>query len=121
MSLARAVAVQWSMVVESLTRPYRVSAPMIVLVALVPLCIVIAAAMPARPVRVPALSLDQMVPLQPTWALVYGALYFFLIALLVFVVREGVHVRRTVLAYLAVWITAYPCFLVYPTAAPRPR
>jgi membrane-associated phospholipid phosphatase len=120
MRQARAVAVQWGMVVESLTRPYRVSVPMITLVALVPLYIVIAAAMPGGQVHVPALPLDRMIPLQPAWALVYGALYFFLIALPVFVVREEVHLRRTVLAYLVVWITAYLCFLVYPTVAPRP-
>lgn len=111
---------RWSMVVQSLTRPYPVSLPMIVLVSLVPFYIFIAGMMPGRNVHVPALSLDSIVPLQPTWALIYGALYLFLIVLPVFVVRHEEHLRRTVLAYLMVWITAYVCFLLYPTAAPRP-
>jgi len=38
----------------------------------------------------------------------------------VIVVREEAHIRRTFWAYLAVWTTAYVCFLVYPTVAPRP-
>jgi membrane-associated phospholipid phosphatase len=38
----------------------------------------------------------------------------------VFVVRQQEQIRRTVLAYLAVWIAAYACFLAYPTMAPRP-
>jgi len=38
----------------------------------------------------------------------------------VFIVRQQEQIRRTVLAYLMVWITAYICFLVYPTIAPRP-
>lgn len=44
-----------------------------------------------------------------------------LIALPVFVVREEEHLRRTVYAYLSVWVTACICFLVYPTVAPRPQ
>jgi membrane-associated phospholipid phosphatase len=59
-------------------------------------------------------------PVQPAWALVYGALYLFLILLPVFVVRQEEQIRRTVMAYLSVWITAYVCFLLYPTIAPRP-
>jgi uncharacterized membrane protein len=54
------------------------------------------------------------------WALVYGSFYLFLIALPVFVVRQEEHIRRTVLAYLTVWIAAYVCFLAYPTMASRP-
>jgi membrane-associated phospholipid phosphatase len=110
----------WQMVVQSLTRPYRVSAPMIVLVSLVPFYIFIAEAMPGRNVHVPALALDRALPLVPSWAIVYGSLYMFLIVLPVLVVRQEEHVRRTVSAYLFVWITAYVCFLLYPTVAPRP-
>jgi membrane-associated phospholipid phosphatase len=64
--------------------------------------------------------LDRLVPLKPGWALIYGSLYLFLILLPVFVVRQHDHIRRTVLAYLTVWIAAYIFFLVYPTRAPRP-
>lgn len=105
---------------ESLSRPYRVTIPMVVLVLLVPFYIFIPELMPGRTLHVPELALDRVVPLQPAWALVYGALYLFVILLPVFVVRQDEQIRRTVLAYLMVWITAYVCFLVYPSMAPRP-
>ena len=108
------------MVVQSLNRPYAVSIPMIVLASLVPFYVFIPGMIRDRPFRTPDLALDRVVPLQPTWALIYGALYLFLIVLPVFIVREREHLRRTVWAYLLVWIAAYACFLTYPTAAPRP-
>lgn len=114
-----AIPFRWSMIAESLTRPYPVSMPMVVLVSLVPFYIFIADIARGRTVHVPELALDRVIPLQPAWALVYGALYLFLIMLPVFVVRQSEHINRTVLAYLMVWTTAYVCFLVYPTAAPR--
>jgi membrane-associated phospholipid phosphatase len=120
MSAPDTIRSRWSLVVESLTRPYPVSMPMVVLVSLVPFYIFIAQLMPGRTLHVPELALDRVVPLQPTWALVYGTLYLFLIILPVFVVRQPGHIHRTVLAYLMVWITAYVCFLVYPTVASRP-
>ena len=112
--------VRWGMVVETLTRPYRVTLPMVVLVSLVPFYIFIAQLMPGRALYVPDLAWDRVLPLQPAWALVYGALYLFLILLPVFVVRQDEQIRRTVWAYLMVWIIAYVCFLIYPTKAPRP-
>ncbi len=108
------------MVAASLTRPYPVTLPMVVLVSLVPFYIFIAELMPGRALHVPELALDRGVPLQPAWALVYGSLYLFLIMLPVFVVRQSEQIRRTVLAYLMVWIAAYVCFVLYPTMAPRP-
>jgi membrane-associated phospholipid phosphatase len=108
------------MVVETLSRPYPVSIPMVVLVALVPFYIFIAELVSERTPHVPELALDRAVPLQPAWALVYGSLYLFLILLPVFVVRQEEQIRLTVRAYLMVWIVAYVCFLVYPTLAPRP-
>jgi membrane-associated phospholipid phosphatase len=108
------------MMIHSLTRPYPVSAPMIVLMLLVPFYIFIGGAVSGRALHVPATPLDRVIPVQPAWALVYGALYFFLIALPIFVVREEVHLRRMIFAYLIVWAVAYLCFLAYPTVAPRP-
>ncbi len=108
------------MVVESLTRPYRVSIPMIVLMALVPFYIFIAHSISDRTLHAPALALDRALPLLPAWAFVYGAMYAFLIVLPLFVVRQDDHIRRTFLAYLMVWIAAYVCFMLYPTIAPRP-
>lgn len=111
----------WRLVAQSLTRPYRVTVPMVLLVSLVPLYIFIPELYPPSVRHVPELALDRALPLQPVWALVYGALYLFLILLPVFVVRQEELVRRTVYAYLLIWITAYLFFFVlYPTAAPRP-
>jgi membrane-associated phospholipid phosphatase len=93
---------------------------MVTLMLLVPCYIFIAKRVAFGTLHAPVLPWDRAVPLQPIWALIYGALYVFLIVLPVVVVREEEHIRRTFWAYLAVWITAYVCFLVYPTVAPRP-
>jgi membrane-associated phospholipid phosphatase len=108
------------MVVATLTRPYRVTAPMVVLVAIVPLYLLIPDLALTREPAAPAVALDHVVPVVPPWSLVYGALYAFLIVLPVLVVRDDEHIRRTVWAYLSVWLAAYAVFLVYPTVAPRP-
>ena len=110
----------WRLVAQSLTTPYRVPASMVLLVSLVPLYVFIPELLSGRTLHVPELAWDRLVPLQPSWVLFYGPLYLFLIVLPVLVVRQEEHIRRTVLAYLSVWITAYVCFLVYPTTAPRP-
>ena len=111
----------WGMVRRSLARPYRVPLSMILLFALVPLYILIPEMLPPRTRYVPELALDRALPLVPFWAIVYGALYLFLILLPVVVLREDELIRRTVHAYLLIWITAYLFFfVVYPTAAPRP-
>ncbi len=94
---------------------------MVLLVALVPFYILIPEFFPPRTRHVPELALDRAWPLVPSWAIVYGALYLFLILLPIFVVRQQELIRRTVHAYLLIWITAYVFFfVVYPTAAPRP-
>ncbi|MDP1569035.1 MAG: phosphatase PAP2 family protein [Vicinamibacterales bacterium] len=109
------------MVARSLAQPYRVPLSMILLFGLVPLYILVPAFFPPATRHVPALALDRALPLVPSWALVYGALYLFLILLPVFVVRQDALIRRTFQAYLLIWITAYVCFfVVYPTVAPRP-
>lgn len=95
---------------------------MVFLFALVPLYVLMPELFPPREWHVPELALDRAVPLVPLWALVYGALYLFLILLPVVVVRHDPLIRRTVYAYLLVWITAYLFFFwLYPTAAPRPE
>lgn len=105
---------------HAVTRPYPVTIPMVVLALMVPFYIFIAEGVRGRTLHLPALALDRLVPLEPIWALVYGALYLVLILLPVFLVCREEHIRRTVFAYLMVWTAAYVCFLVYPTAAPRP-
>jgi len=97
-----------------------VTIPMVTLMLLVPCYLIIANRAAVGTAHSPELPWDRALPLQPIWALIYGALYMFLIVLPVIVVREEAHIRRTFWAYLAVWTTAYVCFLVYPTVAPRP-
>ena len=116
----QAIRVTWTSVAQTLTRPYPVTIPMVTLMLLVPCYIFIAKRVAFGTLHIPALPWDRAVPLQPIWALIYGALYVFLIVLPVIVVRDEEHIRRTFWAYLAVWITAYVCFLAYPTVAPRP-
>jgi len=111
--------VEWSLVRESFTRPYRVTVPMVVLASLVPLYIFIADFARNGNPHAPEIALDRLIPLQPVWALVYGALYVFLIVLPVLVVRQEEQIRRTVWAYLLCWLTAYAIFILYPTIAPR--
>lgn len=110
----------WATAAESLRRPYRVTFPMALLVALIPFYVFIPEFLYGRTLHVPELALDRLIPLQPAWALVYGSLYLYVILLPVFVVRQDEQIRRTVLAYLTIWLTAYVCFLVYPTMASRP-
>lgn len=105
---------------QALTRPYPVTVPMILLVSLVPFYLVIARRARGSAVYAPELVLDRLLPLTPTWALIYGALYAFLIVLPVLVIQQNELIRRTVWAYLTVWSAAYICFLLYPTGAPRP-
>jgi membrane-associated phospholipid phosphatase len=110
----------WTAVAHALRRPYPVTIPMVALMLLVPWYLFIANRAARVTAYAPELPWDRALPLLPTWAVIYGALYMFLIVLPVFVVREEEHIRRTFWAYLAVWLTAYVVFLVYPTVAPRP-
>ncbi|HZZ91598.1 MAG TPA: phosphatase PAP2 family protein [Usitatibacter sp.] len=90
---------------------------MVALVAIVPLYLVIARIVRDAPLHRPHAALDDAIALSPTWSIVYGSL--FLAALLPgFVVHEAELLRRTILAYLAVWLVSYAVFLGYPTAAP---
>jgi membrane-associated phospholipid phosphatase len=112
---------RWGLVAGSLATPYRVPVSMVVLFGLVPLYILIPEFFPPKIRHFPELALDRAWPLEPIWAIVYGALYLFLILLPIFVVRQHDLIRRTVHAYVFIWITAYAFFfVVYPTAAPRP-
>ena len=120
MSTSDRIRITWGAVGQTLTRPYPVTGPMILLVSLVPCYLVIAGEARGGAGHVPELALDRLLPLIPTWALVYGTVYAFLIVLPVFVVQQNEMIRRTVWAYITVWSVAYVCFLLYPTVAPRP-
>ncbi len=118
--LAREPRVTWHEVSQALVRPYPVTAPMVLLVSLVPVYLVIAAYARGSVPHVPALALDRLLPVVPAWALVYGALYAFLILVPVFVVQQPEMIRRTLWAYITVWAVSYVVFWAYPTIAERP-
>lgn len=93
---------------------------MIALVSVVPLYIFIGVANKGRTHYSPSIALDGWIPLVPAWSIIYGALYLFLILLPVMAIWHEELIRRTVRAYLLIWLTAYAVFLLYPTVAPRP-
>lgn len=100
-------------------RPQPVTLSMVALFAIIPLYLFIGP-LPGRELHVPAIAWDLAIPLQPAWSVVYGSL--FLAALLpVFVVHQQALVRRVILAFLAVWLFSYACFIAWPTVTPRPR
>jgi len=76
--MGASVTDRWGLAFESLRRPYRVTLPMVALVMLVPLYLFIPQLASHRPPQIPAIALDQRIPLQPAWVLVYGPLYLFL-------------------------------------------
>jgi membrane-associated phospholipid phosphatase len=105
----------------SLSRPYPVTGALAILtlIAIVPIYIFLPLWV-TRPFVSPEIAWDRAIPLVPFWSLVYGSLYMFLILLPAFLVREEALLRRTLFAYLSVWISSYAVFYFYPTVAPRP-
>lgn len=120
MPAVRTVENNCRLAIRSLRTPHRLSAPMIVFIALVPFYYIIGRATAGRMVYRPAIALDGTIPLVPAWAFLYIPLYFSLIALPILIVRDEVLARRMFLMYASVWAIAYIFFLLYPTAAPRP-
>ena len=90
------------------------------LVSLAPMYFAIAILTRGGPTHAPEVALDRALPLQPSWMLVYGSLYVFVVVLPLLVVRDRQLFRRAMQAYLTVMLAAYAGFLLYPTAAPRP-
>lgn len=110
----------WDAIVKVMTRPQPVTIPMVALFSIIPLYLYIGSLVRGRTLYVPELILDRALPVEPAWSLVYGSL--FLAALLpVFVVHQQELVRRTINAFLAIWLFSYVCFLAYPTVGPRPE
>lgn len=117
--------ITWSSILEALTRPVPLSIrtiiPTVVLLLIVPFYFFVGELVaPGRTLHRPEIPWDRLMPVHPSWVLVYVPLYLFLILLPIFVVRQDEQIRRTVFAYLMVWITALIFFWVYPTVAPRP-
>lgn len=102
-----------------LTRPQPVTIPMVVLAAIVPFYLYIGHMIQNGPVHAPAIWLDVVIPVEPAWAPVYLSL--FLAPLLpAFVLHQQELIHRTVLAWIAIWLTAYIFFLAWPTEIARP-
>ncbi len=106
-----------------LTRPYPMSASVLIPVCvwglLVPGYLVIQVYVHRGVLHMPALALDRALPVVPAWTLVYGSLYFALFLPMV-VVRTKEHIRRTLWAFVMLWIVGSIGWLFYPTTLPRP-
>ena len=113
---------RWHLAGEMLGRPFplraRVVVPAVILMVLVPCYLVIPALTRGWTLHLPELALDRMMPVQPAWAVIYLS-YFLFPILTLLVIRQEELFRRTLLAWLAVWLTGYACFLIYPTILPR--
>ena len=105
---------------ELFKRPQPVGWPLVALFLVFPFYMVIGWSFaPGSVFNTPSSALDATLPLSPQWTVVYGSL--FMAALLpAFVVHDPLLFRRTILAYLVAWLTAYVFFLAYPTRCPRP-
>jgi len=100
-------------------RPQPVTIPMVALATIMPFYLYIGHLVRGGPVHVPAIALDRAIPVEPAWAPVYLSL--FLAAILpAFVLHQQELIRRTVLAWLAVWLVAFVFFMAWPTVGTRP-
>src|SRR5258708_4005706 len=108
----------WNEVVGVFTRPQPVTLPMVTLFAIIPVYLVVGAFVSHGTLHAPELALDRALPLRPAWSAIYGSL-FVAAFLPVFVLHQQELIRRTILAYLTVWLVSYAFFLIYPTAAPQ--
>ena len=110
----------WRAVVDVMTRPQSVTIPMVVLFSIIPLYLFIGTELiPAYTLHTPELELDRAISLWPAWSVMYGSL-FLAVLLPIFVIHQQELIRRTVLAFLLIWLFSYACFIAYPTVSLRP-
>jgi membrane-associated phospholipid phosphatase len=123
LSIPDAIRSRWSLFVELINRPYPTSPPVVlpfvIFAVLVPGYLVIGAYTRGSSLHMPALALDRDWPVQPWWTLIYGSLYFAMFLPLL-VLRHEEHIRRTLWAFILVWIVGSAGWLYYPTVLPRP-
>lgn len=112
--------ISWRAIMKVMTRPQPVTIPMVVLFSIIPVYLYIGHLVRGRILHVPALALDGALPIVPAWSFVYLSLILAAI-LPVLVVHQQELVRRTINAFLAIWLFSYVVFLVYPTIASRPE
>ena len=114
---------RWSLVKELFARTYpssvSVLVPFCLFAVLIPAYLVIGSHVRGGPLHRPALALDLAWPVQPAWTLIYGSLYVAVFLPMV-VVRTEEHIRRTLWAFVMVWIGGTLGWLCFPTILPRP-
>lgn len=114
---------RWSLVKELFARRYPTSVsvlvPFCLFVVLVPVYLFTGAYVRGRTLHMPEFWLDRVLPVQPTWTLVYGSLYLAVFLPMV-VVHHEEHIRRTLWAFVMVWIGGSIGWLCFPTILPRP-
>ena len=105
MSPSAAPRSRWSLAAELLTRPYpltaRVVVPAVAMMLLVPGYLIIPVLTRSRMLHQPGLALDRLILLQPAWAVIYIS-YLISPFLTVFVIRQEELLRRTFLAWLQI-------------------
>ncbi|MEM9303371.1 MAG: hypothetical protein AAGE01_14745, partial [Pseudomonadota bacterium] len=87
-------SITWTDAVRALTRPYRVTPPMVVLCLMIPAYLVTGLLAEGTAVVVPMFPLEDLIPTVPTWVFVYGTVYLFLIILPVLVVQHAPLIDR---------------------------
>lgn len=112
--------ISWRAIVKVMTRPQPVTIPMVALFSIIPFYLYTGHLVRGRILHVPALALEGALPIVPAWSFVYLSLLLAAI-LPVLVVHQQELVRRTINAFLAIWVFSYVVFLVYPTIASRPE
>lgn len=93
--------------------------PFFVWLLLVPVYVVLGAFARGRTLHMPGLALDHALPVLPAWTLIYGSLYFAIFLPMVVIRGEG-HIRRTMWAFVMVWVVGIVGWVFYPTVLPRP-
>lgn len=123
MSAADASRSRWSLVKELFAQPYPTSVsvlvPFCLFAVLIPVYLVIGAHVRGQTLHLPAVVLDHVLPVQPAWTLIYGSLYLAVFLPMV-VIHHEEHIRRTLWAFVIVWISGSIVWLCYPTILPRP-
>ncbi len=100
-----------------MSRPQRVTLPMVVLAAIIPFYLYLGSVVSHRELNTPEVELDRLMALDPAWSVVYLSLFGAAI-LPVFVLHQQELIRRTVFAFITAWLVAFALFLAYPTIGP---
>lgn len=70
------------------------------------------------PIRFPLMPIDRWIGFSPRW--VWGYQSVFLLALLPFLAHTRADIRRYAIGFVAMTLTAFCCFMLFPVLGPRP-